>query len=52
MYFSWTPDLDLEQYFNVNLLGGSIEYDVNVDQAECGCILALYATTMPAVNDQ
>lgn len=29
-------------YFLPNLLGGSVEYDVDLSQHECGCIAAFY----------
>ena len=29
-------------YFMPNLLGGYIEFDTNLSNSECGCVLALY----------
>ena len=48
MYLSNSPTLDTSDYFKPNLLGGSIEFDVNLDESGCGCLTALYAIVMPA----
>ena len=42
----YAPDI----YYAPNLLGGSIEYDVNLSQASCGCNIALYLVQMPGYN--
>ena len=39
-----------KDYFIPNLLGGSIEWDVDLSQHECGCIAAFYMVKMPGVN--
>ena len=48
-YVSTTPSLDYQtdQYFKANLLGGSIEWDVDLSDHECGCIAAFYTVSMP-----
>jgi len=51
MYLSEVPDLDTERYFKPNLLGGSMEYDVDLSDVGCGCISALYTILMPAANN-
>ena len=48
MYLSTTPTLSTSTYFKPNLLGGSIEFDVNLNRSDCGCLTALYAIVMPA----
>ena len=48
MYLSESPTLDTSAYFKPNLLGGSIEFDVDLSQSGCGCLTALYAIVMPA----
>ena len=35
------------KYFKPNLLGGSIEWDVDLSEHECGCIAAFYLVSMP-----
>jgi hypothetical protein len=47
-YFSETPDASPENFFKPNLLGGSVEFDVDLSQMECGCIAAFYTVSMPA----
>ena len=42
---------DPSDYFTVNLLGGSLEYDVDLSQTGCNCITALYGARMPAADD-
>lgn len=48
-YVSKTPTLDQSnpQYFKPNLLGGSIEWDIDLSHHECGCIAAFYLVGMP-----
>ena len=48
MYLSTQASLDTSAYFMPSLVGGSMEFDVNVSQSGCGCLTALYATVMPA----
>lgn len=52
-YISETPELDESnpQYFTPNLLGGSIEYDVDLSHHECGCIAAFYLVSMPGKHE-
>ena len=47
MYLSTSPTLDTSAYFKPNLLGGSIEFDVDLSDSKCGCLTALYAIVMP-----
>ncbi len=51
-YISTTPTLDYEnpEYFKPNLLGGSVEWDVDLSNHECGCIAAFYLVSMPGKN--
>jgi hypothetical protein len=46
-YFSKSATLDPEQFYKPNLLGGSVEYDVDLSQANCGCISTIYLVSMP-----
>lgn len=48
-YISESPSMDFgnPDYFKPNMLGGSIEYDVDLSNHECGCIAALYTVSMP-----
>ena len=48
MYLSTAPELDTAKYFKPNLLGGSVEFDVDLSDSGCGCLTALYAIVMPA----
>ena len=52
-YISESPSLDLSNpdYFTPNLLGGSIEWDVDLSDHECGCIAAFYLVSMPGKHD-
>ena len=49
-YFSNTQMFDKSQFFAPNLLGGSMEYDVDLSQVGCNCNAALYLIEMPAKN--
>jgi len=49
-YFSNTQMFDKSQFFTPNLLGGSMEYDVDLSQASCNCNAAFYMIAMPAKN--
>ena len=48
MYLSTSPTLDTSSYFKPDILGGSMEFDVDLSQSGCGCLTALYAIVMPA----
>ena len=50
MYLSTVDYLDTSKYFTPNLLGGVMEYDVDLSEVSCGCVSAIYQTLMPAVN--
>lgn len=39
------------QFYTPNLLGGSIEYDVNLSKSGCSCNAALYLSKMPAKDE-
>jgi len=51
MYLSTVDSLDTDKFFKPNLLGGVLEYDVDLSQVGCGCNSALYAVLMPAVDN-
>ena len=48
LYLSNTADLNPETFYKPNLLGGSVEYDVDLSNIECGCIAAFYLVRAPA----
>ena len=48
MYLSTVESADPTKYFKVNLLGGSISFDVDISKSGCGCLTALYTVAMPA----
>lgn len=50
VYFSWTDYLDTDQYFKPNLLGGSIDYDVDLSGVGCSCIAAVVLKLLPVKN--
>jgi len=49
-YLSTSQDWNKDNYFRPNLLGGSMEYDVDLSQVSCGCNAALYTIRMPGVG--
>jgi len=49
-YLSWASYRDVTQYFKPSLLGGYVEYDVDLSRQECNCIAAFYAVRMPGKN--
>ena len=51
MYLSTSPTLDTNSYYKPNLLGGSMEYDVDLSMVSCGCVSALYTILMPAIDN-
>merc|ERR1712086_397476 len=38
------------QYYSPSLMGGSLEYDVNLSESGCSCDAAVYLTKMPALD--
>ena len=40
-------DTDSPNFFQANLLGGSVEWDVDMSSFECGCNSMFYTTSMP-----
>jgi len=49
-YLTESEDWDPNAYFKPNLLGGSMEYDVDMSAVSCGCNAALYLIGMPGVG--
>ena len=47
MYLSTESSINPNAYFKPNLLGGSIEFDVDLSNSKCGCLTALYMIVMP-----
>ena len=50
-YLSEVDEVDTSRYFNFDLLGNSLDYDVDLSDTGCGCIAALYAVRMPALDN-
>jgi hypothetical protein len=44
---SQTPYMDPAQFYKPNLLGGSVEYDVDLSGSNCGCVAAFYLVGAP-----
>lgn len=42
-----SPQIDPNQFYSPSLLGGSVEYDVDLTESNCGCVAAFYLTTSP-----
>lgn len=49
-HISNTPSLNHEHFYTPNLLGASVEYDVDLSQMDCGCVAAFYLVGMPGKN--
>ena len=49
-YFSNTEMFNKSEFYTPNLLGGSMEYDVDLSQVGCNCNAAFYMIGMPAKN--
>jgi hypothetical protein len=49
-YITNTPSLDVNGFYKPNLLGGSVEYDVNLSSSTCGCVAAFYLVGSPGKN--
>lgn len=50
-YLSTVDSLDTSKYFKPNLLGGAMEYDVDLSKVGCGCISAIYTVLMPGLDN-
>jgi hypothetical protein len=50
-YLSKSSYLDPYQYYTPNLLGGSVEFDVDLSSSVCGCVAAFYLVKMPGHKD-
>ena len=50
MYLTTVDKLDTSAYFKPNLLGGSMEFEVDMSQVGCNCVAALYGVRMPALD--
>ena len=45
-----TPSLYSFGFFKLNLLFGSVEYDVDLSQIDCGCAAMFYLVALPATG--
>jgi hypothetical protein len=43
--------VDISKYFKPNMLGGIMEYDIDLSLAGCGCISAIYGVVMPGIDN-
>ena len=52
-YLHNTPNMDKENpdYFKPNLLGGAVEWDMDMSDHECGCIASFYLVSMPGKDE-
>ena len=50
MYLSTQKEIDRNAFFTPNMLGGSVEYDVDLSAVGCGCVTTLYSVLMPAAD--
>ena len=41
MYLSLIDGIDPDKYFQANLLGGSVKFEVNLSSVGCGCVTAI-----------
>jgi len=51
MYLSYSSTLETSQYYSPNLLGGAIEYDVDLSNVSCGCVSSVSVVGMPALGN-
>jgi len=51
MFLSVSPTLDTSKYYSPNLLGGSVEYDVDLSDVSCGCVSQVAIIGMPAIDN-
>ena len=49
-YISTVDKVDPDAYFTVDVLGGMLEFDLDLSSAGCNCVTALYGVTMPSKN--
>ena len=52
MYFTTTDSMGPDNWYMPNLLGGSLEYDLDISQTGCSCDFAVYLTRMPWRDEQ
>ena len=50
MYLSNSATTNTAAYFKPNMLGGSMEYDVDHSKVGCGCLSAIYLVRMPSLD--
>jgi len=51
MYLSTSETTDVSQYFTPQMLGGYVEYDVDLSGVGCGCLTAFYGVLMPGLDN-
>ena len=50
MYLSTSSTTNTAAYFKPNMLGGSMEYDVDHSKVGCGCLSGIYMVRMPSLD--
>ena len=50
-YLATSDSIDPDNFYGLNMLGGSIAYDVDLSQSGCSCNAALYLTSMPGLDE-
>ena len=48
---SKSPTVSVDQYFTPHMLGGYLEYDVDLSGVGCGCMTAFYGVLMPGLDN-
>ena len=51
MYLSTVDHADATSYFKVNLLDGSLSFDIDLSKSGCGCLTSLYTVMMPVMGN-
>jgi len=51
LFFSESPTLDKNAYFKPDLLGGFMQYEVDLSKVGCNCVTQVLGLAMPAVDE-
>ena len=51
MYLSKSDTTDATEWFAPNMLGGYMEYDVDLSKVGCGCSTGVYGVLMPGLDN-
>ena len=50
LFFSESPTLDKDAYFKPDLLGGFMQYEVDLSKVGCNCVTNVMGLAMPSVD--